>query len=248
MKQSDRITINPGTALSVLGGLLAMFLVSLLSCGISGVPASHIIEKINNGEHVYYKDITIRGDLDFTSVSGKGNVVNTEVTFIDCTFKGKVTAKNTVFKKNVTFTGSIIEDTHRTLGGELRGDVNFSGAQFTGTATFAGTKFTYAVFRSKFLSGVSFKNAQFKSYADFYGAQFSNYADFEGTTFLNGVGFENATLNGEPFQVQVQETRGQAGMLGPGWYKKMLQASQNQEIKLKIYKSLKLFSIPLKKV
>jgi len=50
MKQSDRITINPGTAAKALGCLLAMFLVSLLLCGISGVPASHIIEKINNGE------------------------------------------------------------------------------------------------------------------------------------------------------------------------------------------------------
>jgi uncharacterized protein YjbI with pentapeptide repeats len=209
MKQSDRITINPGAALSVLGGLLAMVLVCLLSCNNNGVPASHIIEKINNGEHVYYKGATIRGDLDFTGVGGKSNVVNTEVTFIDCTFKGNIKAKNTVFKKNVTFTGSIIKGTHRTLRGELRGDVNFSGAQFAGTATFAGTKFTYAAFRSKFLRGVSFKNAQFKSYADFYGAQFSNYADFEGTTFLNGVGFENATLNGEPFHVQVQEIWGQ---------------------------------------
>ncbi|NIM14306.1 MAG: hypothetical protein GTO45_19905 [Candidatus Aminicenantes bacterium] len=199
MKQSDRITINPGTASKVLGCLLAMFLVSLLSCGITGVPAGDIIEKINNGEHVYYKDVAIRGDLDFTSVSGNGNVVNTEVTFIDCTFKGNVTAKNTVFKKNVIFTDSTIKAAHGTLGGERRGDVNFSGAQFTGTATFAGMKFNYAVFRSKFLSGVSFKNAQFQSYADFYGAQFTNYVDFEGTTFLNGVGFENATLNGKPF-------------------------------------------------
>lgn len=230
MKQSDRITINPGTSLSVLGGLLAMVLVSLLSCGNNGVPANHIIEKINGGEHVYYKDVTIRGDLDFTGVSGKSNVVNTEVTFIDCTFRGNVTAKNTVFKKNVTFTGSIIKAAHGTLAGERRGDVNFSGAQFTGTATFAGTKFTYAVFRSKFLKGVSFKNAQFKSYADFYGAQFTNYADFEGTTFLNGVGFENAMLNGELFQVQVHEIKGQnKGNKGTG--KKYQHTAQNANLK-----------------
>jgi archaellum component FlaF (FlaF/FlaG flagellin family) len=212
MKQSDRITINPGMALGVLGGLLAMVVVSLLSCGNNGVAANRIIEKINNGKQVYYKGVTIKGDLDFTIVSSKGDVVNTEITFIDCTFKGNIKAKNTVFKKNVTFSGSTIKAAHGTLAGERRGDVNFSGAQFRGTTSFAGTKFIYAVFRSKFLRGVSFKNAQFKSYADFYGAQFTSYVDFEGTTFLNGVGFENATLNGEPFHVQVQEIKEQAGI------------------------------------
>lgn len=57
----------------LLTGLLVILLASLLSCDSFEVPAKDIIKKINNGKNVYYKNATIKGHLDFTTVKDNVN-------------------------------------------------------------------------------------------------------------------------------------------------------------------------------
>lgn len=195
-----------------------LLLVPAFTFAKTQVKADKIIDQINKGQTVLYKDAEIIGDLDFSSVNDvtldkKGKLgstavysyhIRTPLSFINCVFRGDVIGYVHYDKKN---------ETHNAI---FYKDVDFQGCEFEGKSAFKYVKFLKganfketnyhkeALFKySKFSKDVSFANAHFSDkanfkYTDFPGsvyfnnAVFQRYADFKYTEFPEGVSFENA--------------------------------------------------------
>jgi len=94
-----------------------------------------------------------------------------EVTFKDCTFKGKAMFKYSDFNKNT----------------------DFRGTKFLDYSTFKYASFEKEIsfYNSLFKEASTFKYANFKTFVSFSNTVFNNEAIFKYTEFENGVSFKN---------------------------------------------------------
>ncbi len=183
------------------------------------IDAEEVINLINEGYNVYYENVEIIGNIDFTSILDTVKTsrkiftgyINSSITFIDCVFSGDVLAYggdgdyffNTVFKKNVSFIGSKFngkvdfnsakfEDIVDFNGSYFLEDANFEKTEFEGKVNFIGAKFSKTIdfYLGKFSSKTSFEKAEFYGFANFKNANFPGYVVFREANFRDISNFK----------------------------------------------------------
>jgi uncharacterized protein YjbI with pentapeptide repeats len=174
--------------------IATLLLIPSLTFAKSQVKASQIIDQINAGKAVQYKDAEIVGDLDFTSIKdvtldakskknrlwSKGSTltywchVRSPISFINCVFKGDVLAY------------IHDEDENETYNAIFYKDVDFQGCDFQGKSAFK-----YVEFRSD----ANFKNTQYHKEALFKYTKFSTDVSFSGSSFHGEANFTRSSLN-----------------------------------------------------
>ena len=215
---------------------LFLSLVFLGTCALAAqntIDASEIIARLDAGNDVELRGVTINGDLNFTEVADRERERNAEwgngenyrchvrnqVSFVDCTFTGKVLGYFRVQEegrrnRNWNNNGPLYNaDFHEGVvfrGCQFQGDVNFKYSRFYEGADFQESRFDErALFKySKFDNAASFagveidgesvfKYTQFPEGADFSQARFNGDAGFKYTQFPEGVDFSQATFRRE---------------------------------------------------
>ena len=187
--------------------IAALLLLPTWSLAKSQVKASTIIDQINAGKAVQYKNAEIVGNLDFRSIKdmtvdkkSKGNRllskhstlvyiyhVRTPLSFINCTFKGNVLANIHDDREN---------ETHNT---NFYKDVDFQGCDFQGKSAFKYSKFeTKANFKNtQYQDEALFKYTKFLSEVSFSNSSFNKMANFKYTTFSTDISFSNSSFSKE---------------------------------------------------
>ncbi|MCJ8164697.1 pentapeptide repeat-containing protein [Pontibacter sp. E15-1] len=199
-----------------------LLLFPLLTWAQTKVNASEIIEKMNRGEAVSYKNAEIVGNLDMTKLqnmkrkSGKQDTeayistVTAPVTFVNCTFRGDVLAYyspdngasgmfnntnrvyNTHFEKDVLFENCMFAQKSAFKYAGFKGKASFQGSRFTEEALFKYTDFS---------KDVNFSNVRFEEAANFKYVDFPDKVSFAGATFAEEANFKYTKfLEGADFQ------------------------------------------------
>ncbi len=213
---------------TLMAALLLAFSTVAPTLAQKTVDAKEIIEKINRKEAVSYQNVTITGDLDLTSLANQrevreGNwqgesqsflsVVETPLTFRNCTFQGKVLAYRTEESKLVKITSKVyntdFDEAVTVEDCQFEDDAAFKYSTFSQRALFTGNTFRDgALFKyAKFQNAADFSRSTFREYSDFkytkFGesssfqkATFERYADFKYTKFDEGVDFRQARFSG----------------------------------------------------
>jgi len=190
--------------------LIMVLAVPIFSLAQNRVQAEDIIDLINAGQDVSYKNSVIVGDLDFRtlddvtvdkplrkirlgrlSTQSYSSHVRSSLSFIDCTFMGDVLAYVHLKKENETYNAVFYED------------VNFQGCAFEKASAFKYAKFnkqanfentTYekeALFKyAKFSTDVSFQDSLFNADANFKYTKFPETVDFKQTVFRDYANFK----------------------------------------------------------
>ncbi|MCJ7580747.1 MAG: pentapeptide repeat-containing protein [Candidatus Aminicenantes bacterium] len=192
--------------------LVLLLAIPIFSLAQSRVQAEDIIDQINAGKDVSYKNAVIVGDLDFRNLDDvtadeplrklkMGRLssqsyschVRSSLSFIDCTFEGDVLAYISIDRKNDTYNAVFYED------------VDFEGCVFEKASAFKYAKFkkeanfentTYeeeALFKyAQFSTDVSFQDSIFNAYANFKYVKFPETVDFKQTVFRDYADFKYA--------------------------------------------------------
>lgn len=205
---------------------ITLFLVSIATYAQQTVNAQDIIKKINSGDNITYKNITVEGYLDLTDLRnrrhtessfdffGKGNdtyesSVEVSLTFINCTFTDDVIAYYNVERDNDTFIAHFEEDvvfqncTFKRKSefkySEFEENADFSGSIFNREANFKYAEFSDAPNFSKvnFRDDANFKYAEFPQGASFQEAAFMQLANFKYTKFRTPLNLKNIQFRGE---------------------------------------------------
>ena len=196
---------------------LLPFLMVLTAPAQTRVDAREIIEKINRGEPVTYRNAEIVGDLDLTALANQQvkpdasssqtfyvNTVGASLQFTGCTFTGAVVATRQPGHTEIFYT-HFAGDT-RFQNCNFKGETEFRHAVFAGDATFDGSRFgtgagfrhthfaQSASFKGTTFGGVDFRHTNFRESPDFAEAVFGQGADFRHVEFPGGVRFENAVF------------------------------------------------------
>ncbi|MBD2753486.1 pentapeptide repeat-containing protein [Spirosoma validum] len=201
--------------------VLAMLLVGMswVSCTTNAtsssknVSAASILETIRKQEPVLLENVTIDGDLDFTTLA----------TYPETESRRKVTIESPVFFKNCVFTGKVLAFSQRndqTTLGDFRKNLTFLSCKFNREVNFQSiTVSGFACFsKSQFNRLASFEGAQFgaEAYFDntfftqesrFQGAYFGKMANFWKSVWAGATYFQGAVLNGDT-QFNLAEFRG----------------------------------------
>ncbi len=198
----------------LLIGLL-LFFVALAASAQTKIEAREIIEKINRGEPVTYRNAEIVGDLDLTALTNQRrqakassnpfyvSTVQAPLLFTRCTFTGEVIATRQSGQDEIFYTDFAAEARFQDC--TFRRAVAFRHAAFGRAATFDGSRFgEEASFRHTDFSAspsfkgvtfggdVDFRHTSFVESPDFTKAVFGQGADFRHTRFPAGVHFEYA--------------------------------------------------------
>ncbi len=183
------------------------------------IDATEINNKIQTGEDLAYGNTTINGDIDFTNskdsyVEGldiKRHNVKSSVTFVNCTFKGKISAfkktkKKTElvnFNKNITFINCTFQDTIILKDVEIKGITIIQDSEFQKNADFRGARFNFEknylnnnkflaeshFNRTVFIGEVNFMKSVFEGNAHFQLAKFKDNAQFGAVKFMQSLDF-----------------------------------------------------------
>lgn len=185
---------------------MRLFLLLLLVCGAYTLSAqktmegSEIIAMLDAGKDVTINNTTITGNMDFTRVADREREnksgdqrsyrchVRNSVTFINCTFNGKVlgyrnTNKNGSWSKDDKIFNT---DFHRDFVFKdctFKKAVNFKYTRFYNASNFNGANFEEAI---------GFKYTKFDEVANFASAVFGDQATFKYTSFPDGANFSGA--------------------------------------------------------
>jgi len=177
------------------------------------ISASKIMDDIQRGKDISYKDVTITGELDFTYRSDKEDQlgshrwwegsntvnedINVEISFVNCTFEDDVLAYIHIERSGYTFTADFEEK------------VTFKNCDFKRNAMFKYSEFDEEVnFEgSKFNRENSFKYAEFDESANFADTMFDDDAIFKYAEFDNGVSFSGAEFR-ESLDIKYLDVRG----------------------------------------
>ncbi len=169
------------------------------------ISSIEIIEGINKGKNIYYKNAEIIDDLDFTLVNNVAKTkegfkiyIDSHIEFINCTFKGSLYSfrsgddviYTTIFQKIVRFDSCFIS-----------GKADFYDSRFLLEANFEYSIFnTQANFEwSVFSEDVIFEKAKFNKDVTFAGTKFLADANFISSTFLGDVNFDLSKFLGDGF-------------------------------------------------
>jgi uncharacterized protein YjbI with pentapeptide repeats len=195
--------------------LLAFILVPVSLWAQTTVPASEVIARINRGERVSYKNVTITGNLDLTQLQNKTLVttnktnddysiqreyvskVKAPLTFENCTFQGDVLA----YYNPDNIEGDNIKLEKRDLKNEIyntdfEAAVTFANCVFEGKSAFKYSKFKDAVSfaGSTFKKEALFKYMKVQEAVDFSKAKFFEDATFKYVKFPEAANFSGATF------------------------------------------------------
>lgn len=187
--------------------LLLAFVTTAPTLAQKTVSASDIIAKINRNESVSYRGVTITGDLDLTSLTNqrevreggwKGesqeflSVVNAPLSFVNCTFTGKVLA----YRTDEQDERRLLKMSNKVYNTDFTEAVTMENCVFEKDAAFKYSTFKQrAIFTGNtFRDDALFKYAKFRSAADFSGSSFREYADFKYTKFDESSAFEKVTF------------------------------------------------------
>lgn len=187
--------------------IATLLLLPTWSLAKSQVKASTIIDQINAGKAVQYKNAEIVGNLDFTSIKdvtvdekskagrlfSKGSTlvylyhVRSPLSFTDCVFTGDVLAYVHDDDENETHNAIFYED------------VDFQGCNFQGKSAFKYVKFkTNANFKNtEYNDEALFKYTKFSTDTDFSNCRFNEEANFKYTKFSTDVSFANSHFSRE---------------------------------------------------
>ncbi|GAA4304687.1 pentapeptide repeat-containing protein [Nibribacter koreensis] len=181
--------------------LLAFIAVPVSLWAQTIVPASEVIARINRGERISYKNVTVSGNLDLTQLQNKTLVTNnnkgtdaispqreylSKVTaplmFENCTFQGDVLA----YYNPDNLEGENIKLEKRDLKNEIY-NTDFEEAVTFANCVFEGkTAFKY----SRFKDAVSFAGSTFKKEALFKYIKVQESVDFSKAKFLGDATFK----------------------------------------------------------
>jgi uncharacterized protein YjbI with pentapeptide repeats len=191
---------------SIKLALLLLGLVAYQAQAQKSVSPQEIIQLLDAGKDISFKDMKITGDLDFTKVADrekerqKGDWnwgdsqdnyrchVRNKVSFVNCVFTGEVIGYLNIEKSkrdhelyNVDFHDEVVFQNCK-----FEEDVNFKYSEFDKGALFAKSIFDEEAF---------FKYTEFKGKTDFSNSNFSGEATFKYTKFPKGVDFANSQFN-----------------------------------------------------
>lgn len=164
--------------------LLAMLLmgISCVACTTTAtssnrnVSAASVLETIKKQEPVLLENVTIDGDLDFTTLA----------TYPETEGRRKALIESPVFFKNCVFTGNVLAFSQRndqTTLCEFKKNLSFLNCKFSGEANF----------QSVTVAGIScFSRSQFNRLVSFEGAHFGSEAYFDNTFFTQENRFQSA--------------------------------------------------------
>lgn len=205
--------------ISLLIFVLAFISVTISWAQSTTINASEVVDRINRGDVIAYKNTTITGDLDLTELANKRQIKNcnwgsTEqfeslvtmpLLFDNCRFTGKFVAckyDEKIGKNGTTFTANFQEPVTFT-NCLFDGDAGFKYTKFQQLAVFSGSRFSGdVVFKyTKFLAAVDFNNTQFKKYADFKYARISESSSFQQVMFAQYADFKYTQFD-EPTDFQ----------------------------------------------
>lgn len=191
--------------------IATLLLLPTWSFAKSQVKASTIIDQINAGKAVQYKNAEIVGNLDLTSIKevtvdekSKANRllsksstliylyhVRSPLSFTDCVFTGDVLAyvrdedenetHNAIFYKDVDFQGCDFQSKSAFKYAKFKTKANFKNTQYHDEALFKYTKFS---------TDVSFSNSSFNKAANFKYTKFSTDASFSNSNFSKEANFK----------------------------------------------------------
>lgn len=189
----------------LLSGLL-LLLISLNAYSQRNIKASDIMRDLKKGKDISYKNATIEGVLDFTSMeeelpklprkrrwfnNGGSNTIKRDLS-------SKITFENCVFTDPV-YAYIHDEDSGYTFAANFEDNLSFKNCQFKDDALFKYSTFSdKADFsNSHFERENSFKYAVFKRGVDFSEATFKEEGMFKYTNFRNGVSFNKSVFKDE---------------------------------------------------
>jgi len=191
--------------------IATLLLLPAWSFAKSQVKASTIIDQINAGKAVQYKNAEIVGNLDFTSIKdvtvdekskanrllSKGSTlvylyhVRSPVSFFNCVFTGDVLAyvhdddenetHNVIFYKDVDFQGCDFQRKSAFKYAKFKTKANFKNTQYQDEALFKYTKFS---------TDASFSNSRFNKVANFKYTKFSTDISFSNSHFSKEANFK----------------------------------------------------------
>ena len=208
----------------------SLFLISTVALAQKKIEASSILKDIKAGKSITIKNATIVGVLDFTFMdeaieklpkrkkkswfnwnnNGSSNTVKkmieTKVSFVNCTFKDDVLAYIPDEDSGYTFTASFediaifkdckFERKAMFKYSRFERNSNFSGSSFDDDSTFKYAKFDRDISfaNTVFDELATFKYAKFSNKVSFSNAIFKDSAIFKYTNFSEGVSFKNANF------------------------------------------------------
>jgi len=209
---------------------ITFLLISSFSFAQKTIKASDILKDIKAGKSIAINNATITGVLDFTFMDkalenlsktkknswfnwGKSSssneikkIIQTKISFINCTFKNDVLAYIPDEDSDYTFTASFkdlvifkdckFEQKAMFKYSLFEKEVDFSGSYFYEDTTFKYAKFdkNARFYNTNFDETTTFKYAKFNKYVSFSNAKFNDSAIFKYTNFLNGVSFKNTNF------------------------------------------------------
>ena len=198
---------------------LVFLLIPALCFSQNSIKAKEIIQQINDGESVNYKNVEIEGDLDFSKVDyatekhSRGSTavytyhIKVPVNFKNCVFKGSVLGyihddwgnetHNARFHEDVSFEGCEFEEESAFKYVVFEKDASFENTKFHEEALFKYTEFSSpAKFSgSHFNADANFKYTKFPEEVSFDDVVFKRYSNFKYTKFNDRVSFKNTEFN-----------------------------------------------------
>lgn len=198
--------------------LFSLLYFALTAGAMENVPAEKIIQKINNGQNVNYKDALITGVLDFTKLenmecknSGSNkqckSYIGVSVSFTACEFDEKVvgsdwdkdtkTSYHAIFHKAVSFTNCTFKDETDFQHTHFSNSIEFNNCVFEREADFQHTGFKAQVsfIATVFEGETDFQHTNFPMGVDFSNCKFNDDVDMEHTRFSGTVNFDNTEFN-----------------------------------------------------
>ena len=172
------------------------------------------IEKlVQKGEPVLFSGKTITGDIVFTeflegdmeSTNIYRTKVSSPITFINCTFKGKISAyskdgentRMTIFDRNVSFISCDFKEEVTFKEVHFRESVNFNNSFFHKTVNFEGAQFDFKsiyLTRCEFFEELRFQRAIFSGHVSFLKTKFNGVTSFQNTCFEGNAQFGAAVF------------------------------------------------------
>ena len=202
--------------LSQLSDWLTVLVLGIVSlaCTTTATPGQHIsaasvLSKIKNHEPVQLENLTIDGDLDFTTLTAypetegtRKVVIESPVFFKNCVFTGKIVGfsqqkdQTTLcdFRKNLTFLGCKFNGEVNLQSISVAGIGCFSKSQFNRSASFEGARFNSEAYFDNllFAQEAHFQHVHFEKMANFWKSVWAGVAYFQGTVFDGDTQFNLA--------------------------------------------------------
>ncbi len=177
------------------------------------ISSEEINKKIQNGEALFYQNVVISGDINFTESKNKSfetqsvtaAYINQSVFFKNCNFQGKIIASSQqdqkytfcCFRKSVNFNNCTFQGKIDFRESQFDRLASFHHNKFQDTVLFEGAFFNFKnIFfnNNTFLAQTKFNRAIFSGITSFIKSDFHDHAHFQNVYFQNEVNFGALTI------------------------------------------------------